>query len=71
MAKLNLSAMEAGVLLLSPSTQPGTWTGAEQRAAHKLVKRGLLEQDPTAPAVFRQTPEGQEAVARLAKNGDG
>lgn len=71
MAKLNLSAMEAGVLLLSPYDRPGTWTGAEQRAAHKLVKKGLLEQDPTAPAVFRQTRQGQEAVTRLAKDGDG
>jgi len=70
MAKLNLSALEAGVLLLSPYDRPGTWTGAEQRAAHKLVKRGLLEQNPTAPAEFRQTADGQAAVARLAQAGD-
>lgn len=69
MANLNLSAIEAGVLLLSPYDRPGVWTGAEQRAAHKLVKRGLLEQDPSAPTLFRQTPDGLSAVAKLAQAG--
>lgn len=66
MSKINLSALEAGVLLLST---PGTWTGAEQRAAHKLVKRGLLKQDREDPTVFRQTYEGHDVIRRLGMEG--
>lgn len=69
MSKFNLSPLEVGVLVLSPYAYPRKWAGAEQRTAHKLVKRGLLEQDPTAPAVFRQTEEGAAVVAQLVKEG--
>jgi len=65
MAKYNLSALETGVLTLSPFAKPQNWNGAEQRAAHKLVKLGLLERAPDSPNQFRRTQQGTNVAEKL------
>lgn len=66
---MTLKLVEIGMLVLSPKGTPAEWTGEDQKIAHRLVKRGLMSNDPTDPAYFECTDQGEAQIKALTSRG--
>lgn len=62
---MSLKPVEIGILMLSPQKRPAEWLGEDQKLAHRLVKRGLLANDPADPSMFACTDEGEATLGRM------
>lgn len=59
------TAMEIGVMALSPARLPRRWVGVELRAARRLEEKGLMENLAEAPNLFRTTSAGESVLRQL------
>ena len=62
---MSLKPVEIGILVLSPKNAPSEWLGDEQKLAHRLVKRGLMSNNPADPSMFACTEEGEQALGKM------
>jgi hypothetical protein len=58
----NLTLREWAILENSPYDSMGKFWGERSQVAARLVKEGLLEENPTAPGFFRITQKGEAAL---------
>jgi hypothetical protein len=59
------TAMEIGVMVLSPERLPRRWVGVELRAARRLEEKGLMKNLPEAPNLFATTPAGEVVIQQF------